>query len=112
MRIAIAACIRLAAPWRSPTPPPAPAIPSPTTPSRSRTRPRASRAPGTLMAKIEVEQGGKSLGTFTCELFEKQAPKTVANFVGLARGLRPWKDPKTRRVGEEAALRRPRSSTA
>ena len=50
---------------------------------------------GTLMAKIDVEQGGKMLGSFTCELFEKQAPKTVANFVGLARGLRPWKDPKT-----------------
>ncbi len=47
---------------------------------------------GTLQAKIDVEQGGKSLGSFTCELFEKQAPKTVANFVGLARGTRPWKD--------------------
>lgn len=50
---------------------------------------------GTLMAKIDVEQAGKALGSFTCELFEKQAPKTVANFVGLARGVRPWKDPKT-----------------
>jgi peptidyl-prolyl cis-trans isomerase A (cyclophilin A) len=50
---------------------------------------------GTLMAKIDVEQAGKSLGSFSCELFEKQAPKTVANFVGLARGVRPWKDPKT-----------------
>ncbi len=50
---------------------------------------------GPLMAKIDVEQAGKSLGSFTCELFEKQAPKTVANFVGLARGVRPWKDPKT-----------------
>ena len=47
---------------------------------------------GALMAKIEVEQGGKALGTFNCELFEKQTPKTVANFVGLARGLRPFKD--------------------
>jgi peptidyl-prolyl cis-trans isomerase A (cyclophilin A) len=50
---------------------------------------------GALMAKIDVEQSGKALGSFTCELFDKQAPKTVANFVGLARGLRPWKDPKT-----------------
>jgi peptidyl-prolyl cis-trans isomerase A (cyclophilin A) len=50
---------------------------------------------GTLMAKIDVDQSGKSLGSFTCELFEKQAPKTVANFVGLARGERPFKDPKT-----------------
>jgi peptidyl-prolyl cis-trans isomerase A (cyclophilin A) len=50
---------------------------------------------GTLTAKIDVEQSGKLLGSFACELFEKQAPKTVANFVGLARGDRPWKDPKS-----------------
>ena len=45
---------------------------------------------GPLTAKIET-----TLGTFTCELYDKQAPITVANFVGLARGTRPWKDPKT-----------------
>ena len=45
---------------------------------------------GQLTAKIETTQG-----TFTCELYEKQTPITVANFVGLARGLRPFKDPKT-----------------
>jgi peptidyl-prolyl cis-trans isomerase A (cyclophilin A) len=45
---------------------------------------------GVLTAKLET-----TLGTFTCELYDKQAPITVANFVGLARGLRPWKDPKT-----------------
>ncbi len=42
---------------------------------------------GPLTAKIETTQG-----TFTCELYDKQAPNTVANFVGLARGLRPFKD--------------------
>jgi peptidyl-prolyl cis-trans isomerase A (cyclophilin A) len=45
---------------------------------------------GPLTAKIDT-----TLGTFTCELYEKQTPITVANFVGLARGVRPWKDPKT-----------------
>ena len=44
---------------------------------------------GKLTATIET-----SLGTFTCELFEKDAPLTVANFAGLARGVRPFKDPK------------------
>jgi len=36
-----------------------------------------------------------SLGTFTAQLETKLAPKTVANFVGLAQGTKDWKDPKT-----------------
>jgi peptidyl-prolyl cis-trans isomerase A (cyclophilin A) len=52
---------------------------------------------GPLVASMEVEQSGKKLGIFTCELFDKQAPKTVANFVGLARGVRPFLDPETNR---------------
>ncbi|MGD9680243.1 MAG: peptidylprolyl isomerase [Candidatus Obscuribacterales bacterium] len=34
-------------------------------------------------------------GTFTARLFDKRAPKTVANFVGLAEGTKEWKNPKT-----------------
>lgn len=34
-------------------------------------------------------------GTFTVRLFEKEAPKTVANFVGLVEGTKEWKDPST-----------------
>lgn len=58
---------------------------------------------GALLAEIEVEApskgagGGKielpAGGKLTCTLFEDRAPISVANFVGLARGLRPWKDP-------------------
>ena len=36
-----------------------------------------------------------SKGPITCLLFEKEAPKTVANFVGLANGTKEWTDPKT-----------------
>jgi peptidyl-prolyl cis-trans isomerase A (cyclophilin A) len=36
-----------------------------------------------------------SEGAFTIELFEKDAPKTVANFVGLAEGTKEWTDPRT-----------------
>ena len=48
---------------------------------------------------IEGKEGGKlmatittTMGSFTCELYEKQAPNAVMNFVGLARGLKPFKD--------------------
>ena len=36
-----------------------------------------------------------SLGTFTAQLEDQLAPKTVANFIGLARGTKDWKDPRT-----------------
>ena len=36
-----------------------------------------------------------SMGAFECELFEDKTPITVANFVGLARGTRPWYDKKS-----------------
>jgi len=34
-------------------------------------------------------------GDIRLELFPNQAPKTVANFTGLATGTRAWKDPRT-----------------
>jgi len=36
-----------------------------------------------------------SMGDITIQLFEKETPATVRNFVGLAKGTKPWKDPKT-----------------
>ena len=36
-----------------------------------------------------------SMGTFTAQLETQLAPKTVANFVGLAQGTKEWKDPRT-----------------
>lgn len=43
---------------------------------------------GTLSAEIDTE-----LGKLQCDLYDDKAPITVANFVGLARGLRPFKGP-------------------
>jgi peptidyl-prolyl cis-trans isomerase A (cyclophilin A) len=34
-----------------------------------------------------------SMGRMTCKFFGKQAPQTVANFIGLAQGTKPWTDP-------------------
>ncbi|HIE64773.1 MAG TPA: peptidylprolyl isomerase [Nitrospiria bacterium] len=38
-----------------------------------------------------------NLGDITIELFPKEAPKTVENFIGLAEGTKEWTDPKTRK---------------
>jgi peptidyl-prolyl cis-trans isomerase A (cyclophilin A) len=40
---------------------------------------------GRLVARIRTD-----LGTLECTLFEQETPNTVANFVGLARGLRSY----------------------
>ena len=45
---------------------------------------------GKLWAEIDTDQG-----KLKCEMFEDRAPLAVANFVGLARGLRPFKEPGT-----------------
>ena len=34
-------------------------------------------------------------GNFKIQLFDKEAPNTVDNFVGLAEGTKEWRDPKT-----------------
>ncbi len=43
---------------------------------------------GGLVAEIAT-----GLGKLECKLYDDKAPITVANFVGLARGLRPFKNP-------------------
>ncbi|MEM1347248.1 MAG: peptidylprolyl isomerase [Myxococcota bacterium] len=71
----------------------------PDAPETARTPPKAEDlaryvadlgSDGKLMAKIET-----NLGAMSCELYEEAAPITVANFVGLARGLKAWIDPET-----------------
>jgi peptidyl-prolyl cis-trans isomerase A (cyclophilin A) len=49
-----------------------------------------ARQPGTYAILNTSE------GTIVCRLFEKEAPKTVANFTELAEGKREWTHPKTR----------------
>jgi peptidyl-prolyl cis-trans isomerase A (cyclophilin A) len=36
-----------------------------------------------------------SMGRITCQFYQQQAPKTVANFIALAEGTKDWTDPAT-----------------
>ena len=36
-----------------------------------------------------------SMGRITCQFFQQQAPKAVANFIALAQGTKDWTDPAT-----------------
>ena len=39
-----------------------------------------------------------SMGRITCQFFQRQAPKAVANFIGLAEGTKDWTDPATNKL--------------
>src|SRR3981081_3996622 len=54
-----------------------------------------TRQPG-LYATFETSEGN-----ITCRLFEKDAPKTVANFIELAEGAREWTHPTTRKKSKD-----------
>ena len=53
------------------------------------------RTPGTY-AVIDTTEG-----KVVCRLFEKEAPKTVANFIELAEGSREWTHPVTRKKSKD-----------
>jgi peptidyl-prolyl cis-trans isomerase A (cyclophilin A) len=54
-----------------------------------------ARQPG-LYAAFETSEG-----KIVCRLFDKEAPKTVANFVELAEGKREWTHPSTRKKSKD-----------
>ncbi|TXD37580.1 peptidylprolyl isomerase [Lujinxingia vulgaris] len=65
---------------------------TPPTPDDALRYTRDLSSSGQLVAILETSQG-----SISCELFEDRAPLTVANFVGLARGLKAYVDPQTDR---------------
>jgi peptidyl-prolyl cis-trans isomerase A (cyclophilin A) len=54
---------------------------------------KAIAGSGALVATLET-----SAGTIHCTLLDADAPMTVANFIGLATGQKPWRSPKDNRV--------------
>jgi peptidyl-prolyl cis-trans isomerase A (cyclophilin A) len=91
---------------KTPTPAPTPA-PKPAEPPAAEKQPAAPPANGDPLAgKFALDDAVKGLtgkgslvaeittdlGKLECKLFDDKAPVTVANFVGLARGLRPFKN--------------------
>ncbi|MFN0248724.1 MAG: peptidylprolyl isomerase [Kofleriaceae bacterium] len=73
--------------------PPPPADPTAVRPPVAADLPeymKAIKGEGTLVATFDT-----TMGTIRCELFGDAAPMTVANFVGLATGQKPWLNPKT-----------------
>jgi peptidyl-prolyl cis-trans isomerase A (cyclophilin A) len=60
----------------------------------------ASKAPSGTPAAVPSRPDGlyaivkTSMGDVTAQLYEKEAPLTVRNFVGLAKGTKSWKDAK------------------
>ena len=58
----------------------------------------APTAPATPLPPGTYAHFTTSMGDFTARLFTQDAPKTVANFVGLATGRKAWKDPRTNQM--------------
>ena len=85
------------------------AVPAAATASQSTTKPAAADAqdalpdaPSTVAHEVAPPSPtgptvviDTTMGRMTCRLFDKEAPLTVANFVGLATGTKTWTDPET-----------------
>jgi peptidyl-prolyl cis-trans isomerase A (cyclophilin A) len=59
-------------------------------PAATRPAPRAKREAGTYATLVT------SAGRITCRLYEREAPKAVANFIGLSEGTKEWTHPGTK----------------
>lgn len=61
------------------------------------TKPDSAKKPATKAAPSGEPTAifDTSVGKLTCKLYEKEAPETVANFIGLATGTKDWKSPTT-----------------
>jgi peptidyl-prolyl cis-trans isomerase A (cyclophilin A) len=66
-------------------------------------------APQATAAVLTVPNGptvvmDTSMGRITCQFYQRQAPKAVANFIGLATGSKDWTDPQSHKVQHHKPL--------
>ena len=80
-----------AAPVETPAPPPSTEKPADAAPADT-SKPSASKYGPGIYAHFTTTNGN-----FIVKFFDKDAPKTVENFVGLAEGKKQWTDPRTGR---------------
>jgi len=65
--------------------------------------------PSANPAKLVVPNGPHvifetSMGRITCQFYQKQAPKTVENFIALAKGTKDWTDPVSKKLQHNKPL--------
>ncbi len=77
----------------TPTQTPPAQTPPPQAPSNELPDMPTSQVPAVVQPTGPTAVLDTSMGRITCRLFDKQAPITVANFIGLAEGTKPWTDP-------------------
>jgi len=87
--VALASCKENAAPASTPTPLQPKAAPRELEAKDVISMANIPQGPGDLYAVFQT-----SRGNIVVKLFEKEAPKTVANFIGLATGKQEWVDPR------------------
>jgi peptidyl-prolyl cis-trans isomerase A (cyclophilin A) len=71
--------------------------------------PKLPDAPAATAAALTAPNGPSvvmetSMGRITCQFYQRQAPKAVANFIALAEGTKDWTDPATRTVQHNKPL--------
>jgi peptidyl-prolyl cis-trans isomerase A (cyclophilin A) len=88
---------------------PASVLAQQSTPPASQPTDQLPDAPSATSAAMVVPNGptvvmDTSMGRIACQFFQKQAPNTVANFIGLAEGTKDWTNPVTNQVEHNKPL--------